>query len=247
MRSSNPTLGDSTFRELAPVSSSESMTIDGTVNKTALLLLLVIAPAFYVWRIFFASGNPAVVMPWVLVGAIGGFIVAIVTAFKKEWAPVTAPIYAVLEGLFLGGISATFEARFPGIVVQAVALTFGTLFCLLMAYKSRLIQVTQNFRMGVFAATGAIALFYLVSIVLSFFKIQIPFVYGSGIAGIIFSVVVVVIAALNLVLDFDFIENGAEHGAPKYMEWYGAFVLMVTLVWLYLEILRLLSKVRDRR
>ena len=186
-------------------------------------------------------------MPWVLVGAIGGFIVAIVTTFKKEWAPVTAPIYAVLEGLFLGGISATFEARFPGIVVQAVALTFGTLFCLLMAYKSRLIQVTQKFLMGVFAATGAIALFYLVSIVLSFFKIQIPFVYGSGIAGIIFSLVVVVIAALNLVLDFDFIENGAEHGAPKYMEWYGAFALMVTLVWLYLEILRLLSKVRDRR
>jgi uncharacterized YccA/Bax inhibitor family protein len=247
MRSSNPALGDTTFRELTPISSAESMTIDGTVNKTALLLLLVIAPAFYVWRIFFASGNPAAVMPWVLVGAIGGFIVAIVTTFKKEWAPVTAPIYAVLEGLFLGGISATFEARFPGIVIQAVALTFGTLFCLLMAYKSRLIQVTQNFRMGVFAATGAIALFYLVSIVLSFFKIQIPFVYGSGIAGIIFSIVVVVIAALNLVLDFDFIENGAEHGAPKYMEWYGAFALMVTLVWLYLEILRLLSKVRDRR
>ena len=180
-------------------------------------------------------------------GAIGGLIVAIVTAFKKEWSPVTAPIYAVLEGLFLGGISATFEARWPGIVVQAVALTFGTLFCLLMAYKSRIIKVTENLRLGIFAATGAIAVFYLVTIVLSFFKIQVPFVFGSGPIGIIFSLVVVVIAALNLVLDFDFIEKGAEHGAPKYMEWYGAFALMVTLIWLYLEILRLLSKVRDRR
>ena len=247
MRSSNPALGAKTFESL-PVSSSEAMTIDGTVNKTALLLLLVIASAFYVWRIFFsASGNPAAVMPWILVGAIGGLIAAIVTSFKKEWSPITAPIYAILEGLFLGGISATFEARFPGIVMQAVALTFGTLFCLLMAYKSKLIQVTQNLRLGIFAATGAIALFYLVSMGLSFFKIQIPFVYGNGIVGIIFSIVVVAVAAMNLVLDFDFIETGAEQRAPKYMEWYGAFALMVTLIWLYLEILRLLSKVRGRK
>lgn len=247
MRSSNPALNSKTFEGLTTARSSETMTIDGTVNKTALLLLFVVAPAFYVWRIFFQSGNPAAVMPYVLGGAIGGLIVAIVTAFKKEWSPVTAPIYAVLEGLFLGGISATFEARWPGIVVQAVALTFGTLFCLLMAYKSRIIKVTENFRLGIFAATGAIAVFYLVTMVLSFFKIQVPFVFGSGPVGIIFSLVVVVIAALNLVLDFDFIEKGAEHGAPKYMEWYGAFALMVTLIWLYLEILRLLSKVRDRR
>ena len=247
MRSSNPALSSKSFEGLTAERSAETMTIDGTVNKTALLLLLVVAPAFYVWRIFFQSGNPAAVMPYVLGGAIGGLIVAIVTAFKKEWSPVTAPIYAVLEGLFLGGISATFEARWPGIVVQAVALTFGTLFCLLMAYKSRIIKVTENLRLGIFAATGAIAVFYLVTIVLSFFKIQVPFVFGSGPIGIIFSLVVVVIAALNLVLDFDFIEKGAEHGAPKYMEWYGAFALMVTLIWLYLEILRLLSKVRDRR
>lgn len=247
MRSSNPALNSKTFEGLTTARSTETMTIDGTVNKTALLLLFVVAPAFYVWRIFFQSGNPAVVMPYVLGGAIGGLIVAIVTAFKKEWSPVTAPIYAVLEGLFLGGISATFEARWPGIVVQAVALTFGTLFCLLMAYKSRIIKVTENFRLGIFAATGAIAVFYLVTMVLSFLKIQVPFVFGSGPIGIIFSLVVVVIAALNLVLDFDFIEKGAEHGAPKYMEWYGAFALMVTLIWLYLEILRLLSKVRDRR
>jgi uncharacterized YccA/Bax inhibitor family protein len=247
MRSSNPALNSTTFENLGLSGSAATMTIDGTVNKTALLLLLVVAPAFYVWRIFFQSGNPAAVMPYVLGGAIGGLIVALITAFKKEWSPATAPIYAVLEGLFLGGISATFEARFPGIVLQAVALTFGTLFCLLMAYKSRMIQVTQNFRMGVFAATGAIALFYLVTFVLSFFKIQIPGLFGSGLVGILFSLAVVVIAALNLVLDFDFIERGAESGAPKFMEWYGAFALMVTLIWLYLEILRLLSKVRDRR
>lgn len=247
MRSSNPVLGSKTFEGLVPIGSSESMTIDGTVNKTALLLLLVVAPAFYVWRIFFSSGNPAAVMPWVIGGAIGGLIVAIVTVFKKEWSPLTAPIYAVLEGLFLGGISATFEAQFPGIVIQAVALTFGTLFCLLFAYKSGMIQVTQNFRLGIVAATGAIALFYLVSIVLGFFSIRIPLIHGSGIVGILFSIVVVAVAALNLVLDFDFIESGAEQGAPKYMEWYGAFGLLVTLVWLYLEILRLLSKIRDRR
>jgi uncharacterized YccA/Bax inhibitor family protein len=240
-------LNSTTFENLGLSGSAATMTIDGTVNKTALLLLLVVAPAFYVSRIFFQSGNPAAVMPYVLGGAIGGLIVALITAFKKEWSPATAPIYAVLEGLFLGGISATFEARFPGIVLQAVALTFGTLFCLLMAYKSRMIQVTQNFRMGVFAATGAIALFYLVTFVLSFFKIQIPGLFGSGLVGILFSLAVVVIAALNLVLDFDFIERGAESGAPKFMEWYGAFALMVTLIWLYLEILRLLSKVRDRR
>jgi uncharacterized YccA/Bax inhibitor family protein len=159
---------------------------------------------------------------------------------------VTAPIYAVLEGLFLGGISAIFEMSYPGIVIQAVALTFGTLFCLLAAYKSRLIKVTENFKLGIVAATGAICLIYLVSIIMGFFGASIPMIHSSGPLGIGFSLFVVTIAALNLVLDFDFIERGSEMGAPKYMEWYGAFGLVVTLVWLYIEILRLLSKLRRR-
>lgn len=248
MRSSNPALNSKTFDQFGPVSatSSEVMTIDGTVNKTGILLLIVMASAFYVWRMYFTSQNPAVVSPWMLGGAIGGLIVAIITAFKKEWCPITAPLYAALEGLFLGGVSAFYEARFHGIVIQAVLLTFGTALALLMAYKSRLIQATQNFKLGVAAATGGIFLLYLASFVLSFFKINIGFIHSNGIFGIIFSLAVVAIAALNLVLDFDFIEQGAAHGAPKFMEWYGAFGLMVTLVWLYLEMLRLLGKARRR-
>ena len=222
------------------------MTIQGTVNKTALLLLLVLFSSSWTWNLYFSAGDPAVVMPWVFGGLIGGFIVALITVFKKQWAVLTAPIYSLLEGLALGGISAIFEARFPGIVIQAVGLTFGTLFCLLMAYKSGMIKVTENFKLGVVAATGAIALFYVVSLLLGMFGISIPFIHGSGIIGIGFSLFVVAIAALNLVLDFDFIENGAARGAPQYMEWYAAFGLIVTLVWLYIEILRLLSKLRSR-
>jgi uncharacterized YccA/Bax inhibitor family protein len=172
---------------------------------------------------------------------------AIVTVFKKEWAPITSPIYAVLEGFVLGGISSIFEASYPGIVIQAVGLTFGTLFALLIAYRSGLIKATENFKLGVVAATGGIFLVYMISFVLSFFGTTIPFIHESGTIGILFSLFVVVVAALNLVLDFDFIERGAESGAPKYMEWYAAFGLLVTLVWLYIEILRLLSKLRSRR
>jgi uncharacterized YccA/Bax inhibitor family protein len=249
MRTSNPALNSKTFDRFGNQTDIAQgvMTVNGTVNKTALLLLIAMATAFYVWRMFFVARNPASVTPWMLVGAIGGLIFAIVTAFKKQWAPATAPIYAALEGLFLGGVSAFYEARFPGIVIQAVALTFGTAFALLMAYKSRIIRATENFRLGVVAATGGIFLLYLASFVLSFFGVNIGFIHNSGPVGIIFSVVVVVIAALNLVLDFDFIERGSEQGAPKFMEWYGAFGLMVTLVWLYLEILRLLGKTRSRR
>ncbi|HSE39815.1 MAG TPA: Bax inhibitor-1/YccA family protein [Acidobacteriota bacterium] len=249
MRTSNPALNSKTFDRFGTQGDIAQgvMTVGGTVNKTAILLLIALATAFYVWRMFFISRNPGSVAPWMLVGAIGGLIVAIVTAFKKQWAPATAPLYAALEGLFLGGISAFYEARYPGIVIQAVALTFGTAFALLMAYKSRLIRATENFKLGVVAATGGIFLLYLASMVLGFFGISIGFIHNSGPLGIIFSIVVVVIAALNLVLDFDFIEHGAEQGAPKFMEWYGAFGLMVTLVWLYLEILRLLGKLRSRR
>ncbi len=243
MRTSNPMMKDSAFaRGLA--AGAETMTLQGAVNKTITLLALVVIGASYTWNLFYNQGAAAV-QPWMIGGLIGGLVVAMVTIFKQRWAPVLAPIYAGLEGLALGGISALFEARFPGIVMQAVALTFGVLFCLLMAYKSGLIKVTENFRLGVVAATGGIALVYVIGFVGSFFGWQMPYIHESGLIGIGFSLFVVVIASLNLVLDFDFIERG--HGvAPKYMEWYAAFGLIVTLVWLYLELLRLLSKLRDR-
>jgi uncharacterized YccA/Bax inhibitor family protein len=248
MRTSNPALNDKTFtREVA---TDETMTIQGTVNKTALLLAIVVAVAAWTWSKFFAAPTPelgvAAVMPWMLGGLLGGLVVGIVTIFVPRWAMVTAPLYAALEGLFVGGISALMEVQFPGIVIQAVGLTFGTAAAMLVAYSSRLITVTDNFRLGVVAATGGIALVYLATLLLGLFGIRIPYIHDSGLIGIGFSLFVVVIAALNLVLDFDFIEQGARAKAPKYMEWYGAYALLVTLVWLYIEILRLLSKLRSR-
>jgi uncharacterized YccA/Bax inhibitor family protein len=248
MRTSNPALNPKAFTGLAPT--TETMTIQGTVNKTLVLLLLVSVSAAWVWSRYFNAPEPSQALSdislWMYGGLFGGLVMALVTIFKKSWAGITAPIYALLEGLFLGGISAIFEAQYSGIVIQAVGLTFGTLFCLLVAYTSRMIKVTQNFRLGVVAATGGIALLYLASMVLGFFGINIPYIHQSGLIGIGFSLFVVIIAALNLVLDFDFIENAAAQGAPKYLEWYGAFGLIVTLVWLYLEMLRLLSKLRSR-
>jgi uncharacterized YccA/Bax inhibitor family protein len=247
MRTANPALNKKTFENTGYTSNTESlMTLQGTVNKTGFLLTFLILAAAWTWNLYFESSNPASVTPWLIVGGLGGFIVAIITTFKKHLSPITAPIYAVLEGLFLGSLSALFESRFPGIVVQAVGLTFGTLFALLMAYRSGLIKATENFKLGVTAATGGICLLYLISFILSFFGTSIPYIHQSGIIGIGFSMFVVVIAALNLVLDFDFIENASESNAPKYMEWYGAFGLLVTLVWLYIEILRLLSKLYSR-
>lgn len=242
MRTGNPALNKQTFQDLT--ATGERMTISGTVNKTGLLLAILLIPAIFVWDQFFTSYDTSTVYPYMIGGLIGGFIVAMITVFKKNLAPYTAPIYAALEGLLLGGLSAVFESMYPGIVLQAVGLTFGTLFALLAAYKSGMIKVTENFKLGVIAATGGIALVYFISIILSFFGIQFPLIHEGGLFGIIFSLVVVVIAALNLVLDFDFIEKGEENGAPKYMEWYAAFGLMVTLVWLYIELLRLLSKMR---
>ena len=213
-------------------------------------MVLTLAGALFTWSQFsaaLAAGNPGAVMPYVWGGAIGGLIVALVTVFKKTWAPVTAPLYAVLEGLFLGAVSAMFELRFPGIVMQAVGLTFGTLAALLLAYRSGLIKATENFKLGVVAATGGIALLYLVNIGMRLFGFEgMGFIHESGTFGILFSVFVVIVAALNLVMDFDFIESGVDAGAPKYMEWYAGFGLVVTLVWLYLEILRLLSKLQSR-
>jgi uncharacterized YccA/Bax inhibitor family protein len=245
IKTSNPALNERIFRGL-PAEAGGAMTLEGTLNKTGLLLLCCIATAAWTWHLFMASHSAVSVAPLMWIGFIGGFIFAMITVFKKAWSPVTAPIYSLLEGLALGSISAVLELRYPGIAIQSVGLTFGTLLVLLLAYRSGLIQVTQKFRLGVVAATGAIMLFYLVEIVLGFFGIHFAAINGSGPIGIGISLVIVAIAALNLVLDFDFIESGVRAGAPKYMEWYGAFGLMVTLVWLYLEILRLMTKLRGR-
>ena len=221
------------------------MTIQGTVNKTSILLVLVVIAASFTWHMYFA-GEGAAVMPWTFGGAIAGFVIGLVTIFKKEWSPATSPLYAICEGLFIGGLSSILEARFSGIVLQAVMLTFGTLAALLGAYKTGLIVASDKFKRGVIAATGGIMLVYVATMILGFFHVQVPFIYGSSLMSIGFSIVVVIIAALNLVIDFDFIEQGAKYGAPKYLEWYAAFGLLVTLVWLYLEILRLLSKINRR-
>jgi len=249
-RSTNPALTKEMFKARSNASTqAETMTIEGTVNKTLIMFLLLAVGAYYTWRLFFNAATPeagaSAVVTWIAIGGIGGFITALITIFKKTIASITAPIYAVLEGLFIGGLSAFFEARFPGIVMQAVALTFGVLLVLLAAYKSGVIKVTQKFRAGVVAATGAVFLVYLLSMILQLFGVQIA-LFQPTLLGIGISVVIVIIAALNLVLDFDFIYRGAQAGAPKYLEWFGAFGLILTLVWLYIEILRLLSLIAGR-
>jgi len=252
MRTSNPALSGDTFRT-GEAAYGEQMTVSGAVNKTGILVILCVLTAAWTWNRFFsaAATSPEEAMQSValpaIVGGIGGFIVAMVTIFKKQWAGITAPIYALLEGLVLGGVSALLEFKFRGIAIQAVALTFGTLVAMLLVYRSGLIKVTEKFRIGVVAATGGIAVFYLLQFILGFFGVHFTSINGATPIGIGFSLLVVVIAAMNLVLDFDLIEQGARYGAPKYMEWYGAFALMITLVWLYFEILRLLSKFRSRQ
>jgi uncharacterized YccA/Bax inhibitor family protein len=250
MRSGNPVLQDKTFQGL--FADGERMTVAGTVNKTAILLVLLAVTAGWTWLRFdeaLAQGGPAAalaaVTPFLWGGLVAGFVLAMVTLFARRYAGITGPLYAIAEGFAVGGVSAVMELRFPNIVIQAVALTFGVLAVMLLAYRSGWIKVTDKFRTGVVAATGAIALLYLVNIGLrAFTSIDIPFIHESGALGIGFSLVVVGLAALNLALDFDAIEGGAAQGAPKYMEWFGAFALMLTLVWLYMEILRLLGKTR---
>jgi len=236
-RSGNPVFGDK-FNQSQGFIGSERMTLDGTVNKTGVLLGLCFFGAIISWNI----PNPLLMFG----GALVGFGLAMYTSFVPRNAGITAPIYAFLKGLFLGGISLVLEMQYPGIAIQAVGLTFGTLASLLFFYKSGLIKPTENYRLMIFSATFGIMILYLVNFVMSFFGAGIGFIHSNGIFGIGFSLFVVGVAALNLVLDFDFIEQGAENSLPKYMEWYGAFSLMVTLIWLYLEILRLLAKLRSR-
>jgi len=273
MRTSNPMLTDKAFQKAAAAARGErvaasaatytkgesgsslgtsaarfddAMTVRGTVNKTFLLTVILLIAGYIPWNMA-VSGNTQYLGALMITGMIGGLVVALITAFKKEYAAITAPLYAALQGLAIGGISVLFEMRYPGIVLQAIMLTVAVLVALLLAYTSGYIKATENFKLGVVAATGGIIILYLASFVLGFFGIQMNFMHDSSPLSIGISVVVVIIAALNLVLDFDFIENGAEAGAPKYMEWYAAFGLMVTLIWLYIEILRLLAKLQERK
>ena len=243
-RSGNPALTSKTFTNAVPDASGQTMTLDGTVNKTSISLLMLILAAYYTYSMPIEK-SAVFVFP----GLIGGFILAIITIFKKQWAPYTVPLYSILEGLALGGISAIFNSIYTDIVQQAIFLTFGIFCALLFAYKTGFIKATENFKLGVFAGTAGIGIVYLVNFIMSFFGsgLSIMSIENASMMSIGFSLFVVVMASLNLVLDFDFIEHGAEVGAPKYMEWYGAFGLLVTLVWLYLEILRLLAKLQSRR
>lgn len=249
-KSGNPALSEKRFRDTIldnVVTNENAMTVRGTLQKFGFLFLMTMGTAFYSWKEYADGGN---VMPLIIGGAVGGLIIAIVLMFKKEWSPYLAPLYGLCEGLFVGAISAYYNFAFadaaPNIVINAVGLTFGTAIAMYLLYSFRIIQATQKFKAIIMTATAGIAIFYLITFVLGFFGIQIPFLHEGSMMGIGFSIFVVAIAALNLILDFDMIEQGAALGAPKYMEWYGAFGLLVTIVWLYLEILRLLSKISSR-
>jgi uncharacterized YccA/Bax inhibitor family protein len=244
-RSGNPGLNEKTFSGLPrPMAADQRMTLQGTINKSFLLLVVLLLGAFWPWSQYLATGDIATVSTTMMGGVIGGLILAVVISFKPTMATYLAIPYAALEGLALGGFSAVLERKYPGIAIQAVGLTFGVLAVLLVAYSMRLIRATQQFRSIVIGATGAIALLYLVTMVLGLFHVNVPVLNSSSPLGIIVSLVICGVAALNLILDFDLIETGVAQGAPRYMEWYSAFGLLVTLVWLYLEILRLLSKTR---
>jgi uncharacterized YccA/Bax inhibitor family protein len=246
-RSGNPGLNQSTFANQPRAASlDDRMTLQGAINKSFLLFVVLLASALWPWSQYIATGDLSTVSTSMLVGVFGGLVLGLIISFKATTAPFLAIPYAALEGLALGGFSAVLERKYPGIAIQAVGLTFGVLVVLLVAYSMRLIRATQQFRAIVIGATGAIALLYLATMVLGFFHVQVPVLNSSSPLGIIISLVICGVAALNLVLDFDLIETGVAQGAPRYMEWYSAFGLLVTLVWLYLEILRLLTKLRDR-
>jgi len=244
IKTSNPALNANTF-ENRFASGGEAMTLQGTVNKTGLLLLCAAATAAWTWWLARTQHEAVALCMWG--GLIGGLVFALATIFKKEWSPVTAPIYALCEGLALGGISAVFNRVYPGIVLQALGLTGAVTTVMLLLYTSGVIRATPKFAIGVIAATGGIFLCYMIDLVMGFFGHHVPLLYSNGPWGIAISVFIVIVAALNLILDFDFIETGVYARAAKYMEWYGTFGIMVTLVWMYIEILHLLSEMRSQR
>lgn len=239
--SGNPLLGDR-FSDNTSTDTSR-MTIKGTINRLAMLLAITVVTAAWTWQRF--TVNPSEAMLWAIGGAVAGVVMVLVLMFKQTLAPYLAPAYAVAEGLFIGAISARYDAQFGGIVFQAVMLTFGIMFAMLVAYSTGLVRATPLLVKTVVMATLGIAAFYLIAMVMTLFGIEAPLIHSSGPMGIGFSVLVLGVAAFNLIIDFDFIENGANMGLPKYMEWYGAFAMLVTLVWLYVEALRLISKLRD--
>jgi|SRR5699024_8754098 len=243
LRSGNPSLRRSTFRNVESSSLNKSMTLDGVVRKSLILLILLVGSAAFSWNLYVNEGN---MLPLIFGSAIGGFIVALITIFVPKASPITGPLYALLEGLLLGAISAQYAFYMDGIVMQAIILTLCVFFVMLTLYATKVIRPTRKFKNGVMIATGAIALAYLLNFILRLFGSQIPFIHDAGPIGIIISLVIVGVAAMNLILDFDFIKSAASSAVPKYMEWYASFTLMVTLVWLYLEILRLLSKLKRR-
>ena len=238
-RTSNPLLDEGRLRNLSRTFDyTGPMTLEGAIGKTGILLLLTVLSAAWVWRNAFAGAN---VMPYVMGGAILGFITAIVTSFKPQWSPYSAPVYAVLEGFVVGGVSAMYAAFMGGVVMKAVLLTFGIFFMMLFAYRTKMIVVTDKFKRFLMISMGGIFVFYLLSWILSFFGVPMMSIFDGGLLGIGISLFIVVIASLSLLWDFDSIEQMALMGAPKYMEWYGGFSLMVTIIWLYFEILRLVA------
>lgn len=239
-KSGNPALNQSTFQNL--INDNTSMTLEGTANKSLIMFVLAVISGVIGWRL--QEFDSTLGIRIILAAVTLGFILSMVLIFKKKMAPVLAPVYALLEGVALGGISRQYETAFQGIVLQAIFLTAGIFLSMLLLYRCRIIKATENFKLGIAAATGGIALFYLVAFIGSFFSLNMPLIHDSSFMGIVFSLLVVMIAALNLVIDFDFIEEGVKAQAPAYMEWYASFGLFVTLVWLYLEILRLLAKSR---
>lgn len=244
-KSSNPVMSDRIFQSAyTETQAADVMTVQGAGIKTAILVALAFAAAAFSWQA--CIQNEALYPGFAMGGGIVALILVIVSSFKPSASPFTAPLYALAEGLALGAISVMFERFYPGIAFQAVCLTFGTLFSMAIVYSNGWIKVTNKLRTGLYAALGAIFLIYLISMIMNLFGGQFPYIHGNGLIGIGFSVIVVGVAAFFLLLDFDFIERGAQYGAPKYMEWYGALGLMVTIVWLYLEILILLSKLQSR-
>ena len=245
--SKNPAFGENAFRKTVANVSAETMSVKGTMNKTFILLLLAVLGASFTWQKVAEAVNPSAIQVWMIGGMIVGLVFAMITIFRPISAPWSAPLYAISEGVFLGGISALLNLSYPGIVMNAIALTFGVMFAMLLIYRTGWIKIDNKFRTGLLMATGAIALFYFAIIMLNMFHVSTPFMFDASPLGIGINLLVVVVAAANLLMDFDFIERGSQMGAPKVMEWYGAFGLMVTLVWLYIELLRLLSRFAGRR
>jgi uncharacterized YccA/Bax inhibitor family protein len=250
-KSGNPTLTEKMFDKVGATEAANQgvMSVRGTINKFGFLMIMVIAGAAFNWNLY-AQFKQDTMYTLMIAGVIGGLITAIAITFKPNWAGFLAPLYGLLEGLFIGGISAIFNAAFaksyPGLVIQAVGLTFGVALAMFLLYNFRVIRATEKFKSVIIASTLGIGIFYLITMVLRMFGVDISFMYDSSLLSIGISLFVVAIASMNLILDFDMIEQGAERGAPKFMEWYGAFGLLVTIVWLYIEMLKLLSKLSSR-